>query len=463
MIFFWTKIKSSNWLGKDQLWLPISIAFLIISFSKIHDGGTNANARFATLRAMSDDYTFKIDNYYDWTIDWAKTPEGHYYSNKAPGPTLAAFPIFWLVDHALFSFQNKYKDEKGRRQQPRGPHKVIISGLLQVLPFLLISLLLMQELNANSSAQSRLIAYLGILFANTAAALMSSYMGNPFTAVTILCFAYFYKRGDIAAATFFFAFTILSEYTTGAFLFPFIWLMFKEAKTSGFTPTFKKIILGGVFPFILWCWYHLASFGGILSLPYKFEMITVIAPVEKNTTSLWGFISFLPNPEYLFQLLFGSSRGILFTQPWIFLCIVFSFIFYKTIKDERAKNLLVFTLASFFILLSINAGFPGWHGGGNPGPRYLAAILPLVGFYVPVFYEKLSANWKRIFLFSIFVGIALRGLAYATWILAPNEPIWPYYLHAVNNPITYFYLILYFTVLAGAIYLTRKKIQTGAI
>lgn len=444
-------------LGPGRFWIPVAVAFLLLSFSRIDDGGTNGRARFTTMRAMADDYSFTIDRYVDWTEDWSRTPDGHYYSNKAPGPIFAGFPVFWVVDKILYPLQIRYPDEQGRRQAPRGIQKVAVAGLLQVLPFLLLTLLLLR-LVGPMRRDSYGLAALAVLFGNTAAVLMTAYMGNPFTAVTMLAVAYFYLRGNIFWMSFFFGWTVLSEYTTGALLLPFFFLVWTERKTRSWALLARDVALGAAVPGFLWVWYHVACFGGPFALPYKFEVGATVGKVQNDPAGLWGFISFLPEPAYIYELLVGSARGILFTQPWIYVVIAGILSVVKRL-EPKLRNLFWFSCASLSILLWINAGFPGWHGGGNSGPRYLAPALPLFGIFIPAFFVLLGRGWQFVLALGVGAAVSLRALVYSTWMLAPPEPLWPYHIHGVLElaPASYLYLVAFAAIMLTTGYWYLRK------
>jgi hypothetical protein len=90
-------IKSAwLWLRKHPL-LPWAFAFVLLNVIVSQDGESNAGSRFATLQAMAEHGTFQIDRIRDWTGDWSLAPNGHYYSNKAPGPMFLALPMAWLI------------------------------------------------------------------------------------------------------------------------------------------------------------------------------------------------------------------------------------------------------------------------------------------------------------------------------------------------------------------------------
>ena len=66
---------------------------LFLSYAYFYQaGGWNQNSRFALVRAITNDWSLRIDPYQRNTGDKAIF-EGHYYSDKAPGLSLAAVPI----------------------------------------------------------------------------------------------------------------------------------------------------------------------------------------------------------------------------------------------------------------------------------------------------------------------------------------------------------------------------------
>jgi len=201
---------------------------------------------------------------------------------------------------------------------------------------------------------------------------------------------------------------------------------------------------------VLWCWYHIACFGSPFSLPFNYDVQALVGTVNGDPAGLWGKTSLLPNPAWAAELLFGFSRGILFTQPWLLLCLLLSF--YWRCQSPRLQRLFQFSALSFFLLLWLNAGFPGWHGGGSPGPRYLAAVLPLFGLFLPQLFDRIPKALRYLLGLGVLISVVLRGLVYATWILPPPEPLWPYYWNAIQSPGEWFLLAVFSLVVAIAFY-----------
>src|SRR6185312_8272528 len=92
-----------HWFKKNPL-TPWVIAFVLLNVLVAQDGESNAGSRYATLQAMITQHTFRIDvlpDYKDYTGDWSAPPNGHVYSNKAPGPMFVAYPVAWVLSTAM--------------------------------------------------------------------------------------------------------------------------------------------------------------------------------------------------------------------------------------------------------------------------------------------------------------------------------------------------------------------------
>ena len=66
---------------------------LFVSYAYFYQGGGwNQNSRFNLVRAITNDHSLRVDPYHRSTGDQAVF-DGHYYSDKAPGLSLAAVPV----------------------------------------------------------------------------------------------------------------------------------------------------------------------------------------------------------------------------------------------------------------------------------------------------------------------------------------------------------------------------------
>jgi hypothetical protein len=203
---------------------------------------------------------------------------------------------------------------------------------------------------------------------------------------------------------------------------------------------FKKLslyLLGILLPAVLWIVYYTACFGSPfhLALAYENPAFTV---VRNKAFSLWGLFS-LPRPMILFQLLFGYSRGLLWTQGWILLLIlILVAIYFKnwptTSWDPASMRLVYFASASLLVLLITNASFDNWHGGNIAGPRYIASILPTFAILLGLIYDKNSTWGKGLLWGFVISSTVLFILAFSLKPLVSNRPLWPFYLSLFTDP-----------------------------
>src|SRR5215470_2930250 len=71
----------------------------------------NALSRALPVLTLLEDATLKIDKYQNMATDRSKVGD-HYYSDKAPLPTLAAVPFYWLMQKAGLAKTNELTGKK---------------------------------------------------------------------------------------------------------------------------------------------------------------------------------------------------------------------------------------------------------------------------------------------------------------------------------------------------------------
>src|SRR5262245_25463264 len=77
--------------------LPFVVLFLMLTLAYVYTPPRwqdwNQNSRFDLTRALVEQHTVRIDDYVANTGDYA-TIDGRYYTDKAPGLSLAAVPVY---------------------------------------------------------------------------------------------------------------------------------------------------------------------------------------------------------------------------------------------------------------------------------------------------------------------------------------------------------------------------------
>jgi hypothetical protein len=146
----------------------------------------------------------------------------------------------------------------------------------------------------------------------------------------------------------------------------FYLLSFDRAARSVFAYAF-----GVLMPFLALCAYHGACFGKPFTTGYHFQNPHFLAG-EGNFLGVFQ----LPRGEILTALLLSPYRGLFFSSP-VLLMGVCGWICLRRERDHRAEATLFLAIVAFFLLL--NSAFNGWPGGWAAGPRYLVPAVPFLG------------------------------------------------------------------------------------
>jgi hypothetical protein len=266
---------------------------------------------------------------------------------------------------------------------------------------------------------------------------MNTFFGHGFTAALVLATALTLLDGNFALAGLAYGFSLLSDYGCAALLPAFAaaaWIRSPGARARAFA----RIALGGLLPGLLWVAYHVTCFGGPLAIANKFQNPKFVDTAGEES-NLWGVIRLLPRGRVVLELLFGSARGLLWTQPWVLGLLAWLACNFKKLAalPRPRAAVAVLTLGGFAGLFWMNAAFGGWHGGGAPGPRYLSQILPLFALLAAWFYDAFSPWARRAAWAGLAWSVGLLVVAYATFIVVPVAPLWRTYWDFLTVDPTY--------------------------
>ena len=316
--------------SKNPIW-PWLVAFLLINLMARDTGGVNTLSRFATLKAMVVQKTFRIDSYRHWTHDWAQTPDGHYYSNKAPGPMFIGYPVFYFIE-SLTGMDSKRTGNGEEQAPPVRPFiQFIVSFIVQVIPYMILCVLCIRYLQQTEiSEQAILFAGLALLFGNTASVYMNLYFGHGIAAIFILLMCLFMLKKNYFGVGLAYGLTLLCDYGAGLMLPPLVLsILFQNKRDLSWI---KPFLLGGIFPGVLWCWYHISCFGSPFTIPGAYQNPMFKDAIgEKN---LGGIFYASIKWDIVVELLFGKVRGILFTQPWLIIFLPAAVLHFILFRQE---------------------------------------------------------------------------------------------------------------------------------
>lgn len=161
--------------------------------------------------------------------------------------------------------------------------------------------------------------------------------------------------------------------------------------------------------------YNTAVFGSPFSIGYMHAAFTL----RNAPPSLLGFA--LPSPSKLSFLLFSPMRGLFYWSP--FLLLAFAGIRGVLARSKFLGYVLLVTIAAHMLAISAHL-LPG--GGFALGPRHLAPIVPLLGFFAGSGLQRLPRT-----------GIALGSLSIGMTTMATLVSAMP--PERINDPLVDFY------------------------
>ena len=431
-MFNWLK---SLWKNPARDWV---ILFLAIQGLVMIDGATNTYSRWSTMVSIIEDKTVRIDKYYQHTIDWARTPDGHYFSNKAPGPMLLGLPVFWALDHGITrNLPERYQRDVARLVA-RNLVMLRLSYITQVIPYAAMVLLFIRFLQKKRVPLPALhFTAVALLFGNTAVIFMNTFFGHAISAMFVLATLYTLHVRRQALAGLCLGLAGLCDYGATLLLLPAVIVLLWDRGNR-----FKRLgwfALGGVAPAITWVLYHTYCFGGPFSLPNKFQN-PLFVNVPKNVPQLWGILRLFPEAGILKELLVGSARGLLYTQGWLlvaFLGLIALFVMNLaraniTFCDRLLRDSAIFSFMGLALLLLMNCAFNGWHGGATPGPRYLSIILPACAVTAGLAYPRFPTVARQAMVVFVILSLVLFVLVFGTRnLLAPENALFAAYLRSL--------------------------------
>jgi hypothetical protein len=409
-------------LPKQKLLPALLAVFLLINIFYKQEGGSNPAARIATLAAMSEYGTFETTAYKHWSADWA-IRDGRHYSNKAPGPMILAYPIYRAWESLRMPGALSEEERNKWRLAHSEEASYFLALLLQALPMALL-LFFAFRLLSTSRAETLALMFLllALCFGNVSSFFYNSFFGHGLAAWSALAFLIFWEIRRYAWAGFFLGLSVLSDYGSLFLLPAFLAAYFICRKDR---PPFKGFLLpfclGALPTLLVWAYYHQVCFGAPWYLANKFQN-PVFQDLQKEEGQLWGVIRLLPNLNTIRNLLWGSSRGLLQTQSWALVALLFLGLrFFRLGRKIPFASL--FSLLAFAGLFYMNASFGGWHGGASPGPRYLSAALPLLAFAVYRERKALSRPWILALGLGLVAACLFFAHVFSTSILMTGYPI----------------------------------------
>ena len=380
---------SRSWLGGDgtlSKWLmhPAAPLFLICltAYAYFYQAGAwNQNVRFDLVRALAEQQTSIIDDYYHNTGDLScMGPQGrcldpdpaignHAYCDKAPGTSWLALPMYeilWLANGRVapdesFLVTASYLCTLFAVAIPAALGVALLFWLLQTLgigrsPSVAFALAY--------GLATMTFSFATVLFGHSLAASLAA-AGYAFLARLRHAPAGTSKPGHLTAAGVCLGAAVVVEYPCAliaAILFVYAACSVRPLRQLGW------LVIGGAGPALALAAYHWVVFGSPTTLPYAFSTQS-----DRGQGLFMGIGAV--DLEALWGILFSSYRGLFFSQPWLLLAgpgLAVMALRPKLRADAAACGSI------FVIFVWMNASLVDWPSGYGFGPRYLIPALPFL-------------------------------------------------------------------------------------
>jgi len=438
--------------------LLVFLCYIFFTYAWPGFWNTNEYSRFFLTRAVIDHQHFAIDeilsSHKTQDISFAR---GHFYSNKAPGTSLVAAPLYLVLRlfgprfginlseamtiylfkvicvsliSALFLFWLfRFWSYLTLRSSIRMP--VLIAYAVGTLAWPYSSLFYGHQLAAICLFVAFLLLYVGresngqqVGFEAGFFCGLAFFMEYPTAVISLLLFVY---------AVFLFknirSLLYLPAAGAGAWLlnnyYPLLaahlgmdWtrvlvlaagIVFLLVASRG-APILVTFLVGMAVPVGGTLYYNYKCFGGILQFPYFYETFPKFA--LEHSHGLAG-ITF-PRLGPFLALLFSPYRGIFFYSPFLLLGVG-GMILMITKKPWRKEGILLSAATLIYLLLF--SAFSDWEGGWSMGARHLTPLLPFWATAVVFFLYQVSPSARKglalvfgvlsiISIFLIFIGTA---------------------------------------------------------
>lgn len=410
-----------RWLRqyRNEIFVFLTLLFCYVYFLP-RWADWNQNSRLNLVLAIVDDGTLNIDNYVQNTGDYALF-NGHYYSDKAPGASFLAVPVYAAARPLLQSAPVQsileriaQSDAFGETLKENGSgllrekiYAAVVHYLITVmvvsLPAALLGVLIYSFLGTFTRHSGRRIG-VALLYglATPAFPYSSALYGHQIVAV--LLFGAFYLafligRKQVAQwmvlpVGTMLGYAVITEYpavliAVGVFAYTLAVLPNRLLSGCGL------LVLGGLPP-------------GLLAMGYNWAIFRTILPVGYQYSELWtdvhqqGFMSLVgPNAPALWGITFGTYRGLFFIAPILLLALP-GFLFWWQQRRYRLEwGVCAWAVVSFFLF---NGSSVMWEGGFAVGPRYIVPMLPFMAVAVGMFvecWEKRMSSRLLILLLSL--------------------------------------------------------------
>jgi hypothetical protein len=417
----------------------VVFVLLFASYAYFYQGGGwNQNSRFALVRSITSQRTLEIDAFASGTGDRALF-RGHYYSDKAPGLSLAAVPIVALARTVLQALGRDSEDPAGLAFLSHLA-TVFTVGLLTALAGVCLYSL---AIELGASPGGAFFAAMTFGLGTPIWALATLFIGHAFSvALLVLAFASACRigadRGDSMRADLKLGALVgggagwatVSEFPAGVPAVLIALLALVNAWPLGRRRALR--VLGVMTVAALACaavlmTYQYVCFGSPFQVAYGGE-----EGFDRLQEGVFGvkLRTMTRVRRVLWRILLGEYRGLLPLAPALALGPVGLSLMVLGSSRARRAAVVASIVAVYYILL--NANYAYWDGGWSYGPRHASPAIPFLCLGLGALWTVVTKTTRWLLAGLSIYGVALTFVAVSTMPMPPvdipnptSDLLWP--------------------------------------
>lgn len=353
----------------------------------------NVSSRLNLTYALAEYGSFRIDAYHQNTGDKVFSG-GHYYSDKAPGTSLAAVPAYLVLKRLGVDSE----------QFMRYWLTLLIIGIPSALGAVVFYGL--TGIFGDLSPRVRIGTALAYSLGTLAFPFSTIFYGHQMAAVAGLAAFYLLIRVKndpraehcwlLAGSGFLAGYGLLCDFPAGIIL---VLLMIYAASILKKRVGIFYWLLGAAIPIGFLLYYNSVCFGSPFTSSYS---------LHQTYSHSAGFLGItLPRLDVLWGITFSPYRGLFYQSPVLLFAIPGFYLFSRHPGTRMECLVCLLTVLGFFLF---NSGFQYWDGVGSTGARFMIPALPFLALAL----ARSAGKWPLRFIVIAAISIGFMLIISAT-------------------------------------------------